>query len=67
MRGHIIKCFERYLCDRSQYVIFNNVYSETHLLKCGIPQGSTLGSLLFIIYVNDICNISIYFIQHHVC
>ena len=53
IRGHIIKWFESYLYDRSQYVIYNNEYSETHPIKL-----STLGPLLFIIYVNDICNIS---------
>ena len=56
--GHIIKWFEHYLYDRSQYVIYNHEYSETHPIKCGVPQGSILGPLLFIIYVNDICNIS---------
>ena len=63
IRGHIIKWFESYLYDRSQYVIYNNEYSETHPIKCGVPQGSTLtyimkSKVLFIIYVNDICNIS---------
>ena len=58
IRGHIIKWFESYLYDRSQYVIYNNEYSETHPIKCGVPQGYILGPLLFIIYVNDTCNIS---------
>ena len=58
IRGHIIKWFESYLYDRSQYVIYNNEYSETHPIKCGVPQRSILGPLLFNIYVNDICNIS---------
>ena len=44
--------------DRSQYVIYDGVKSETRLIKCGVPQGSILGSLLFIISMNDICNIS---------
>ena len=49
IRGHIIKWVESYLCDRSQHVIYNNEYSETHPIKCGVPQGSILGPLLFII------------------
>ena len=57
IRGHIIKWVESYLCDRSQYVIYNNEYYETHSIKCGVPQGSILGTLLFIIYVNNICNV----------
>ena len=58
IRGHLTKWVESYLCDPSQYVIYNNEYSETHHIKCGVPEGSILGHLLFIIYVNDICNIS---------
>ena len=60
IRGNFIKWFESYLCDRSQYVVYNinNQQSMTHPIKCGVPQGSILGPLLFIIYVNDIGNIS---------
>ena len=61
IRGHFIKWFKSYLYNRSQYVIYNNEYSETHPIKCGVPQGSILGPLLFIIYVNDICNISFFY------
>ena len=58
IRGNIIKWFESYLCDRSLYVVYNDQQSMTHPIKCGVPQGSILGPLSFIIYVNDICNIS---------
>ena len=58
IRGNFIKWFESDLCDRSQYVVYNNQQSMTHPIKCGVPQGSILGPLLFIIYVNDIGNIS---------
>ena len=46
------------MTERSQYVIFDGAKSETHTVKCGVPQGSILGPLLFIIYMNDICNAS---------
>ena len=58
IRGNFIKWFESYLCDRSQYVVYNNQQSMTHPIKCGVPQGSILGPLLLMIYVNDIGNIS---------
>ena len=58
IRGNFIKWFESYLCDRAQYVVYNNQRYMTHPIKCGVPQGSILGPLLFIIYVNDIGNIS---------
>ena len=44
--------------DRSQYVAFDETHSSTQPIKCGIPQGSILGPLLLIIYMNDICNVS---------
>jgi hypothetical protein len=40
--------------DRRQYVQFNSTSSDTFAIKYGIPQGSILGPLLFLIYVNDI-------------
>ena len=49
---------ESYLTDRSQYVVFDGKVSRTRGIKCGVPQGSIIGPLLFIISVNDICNVS---------
>ena len=53
IRGLALKLFESYLMNRLQYTIVNNASSGTNRITYGIPQGSTLGPLLFIIYVND--------------
>ena len=58
IRGTMFKWIEGYLTGRSQYVIFDGKVSETRSIKCGVPQGSILGPLLFILSVNDICNVS---------
>ena len=59
LKGYNIKCsmlnlIESYLKDRSQSTVINNVVSEREILNVGIPQGSCLGPLLFLVYINDI-------------
>ena len=52
------KLLESYLSNRTQYVEMNDVCSDLMEIKCGVPQGSILGPLLFIIYLNDLPSIT---------
>ena len=47
------RLFQNYLSDRKQFVKLGNTCSNLEIVKCGVPQGSTLGPLLFLLYVND--------------
>ena len=64
IRGIAHEWFVSYLSIRQQSVMYNGHESELKVVRCGVLQGSILGPLLFLLYINDLTNVSIFLCRY---
>ena len=58
IRGTPFKWLKSYLCNRTELVKIGEIESSMETITCGVPQGSTLGPLSFLLYFNNLPNSS---------
>ena len=54
VRGLALQWIKSYFSNRTQFVQINDTRSSEEIIRCGVPQGSILGPLFFILYINDL-------------
>ena len=55
-KGKVNEWLLSYLCERNKQVIINGFASQSTVIRHGVPQGSVLGPILFLLYINDLHN-----------